>query len=155
MTRVFGSCSMYSMRSQTSRSDWLPSDTQTLKPMPLSWARSNIETISAPLWLTRPTWPRGISSGSSTREDVRASGCQGLIRPMQLGPMMCMPAARASPAISASMRAPSGPASAKPVVMTTAQRPPARPHSRSAGRRTSRPTASKATSTGPASVIEG
>ena len=155
MTRVFGSWSMYSMRSQTPRSDWLPSDTQTLKPMPVSWARSNIETISAPLWLTRPTWPRGISSDSSTRDDVRASGCQGLMRPMQLGPIIRMPAARASRAISASRRAPSGPASAKPVVMTTAQRTPARPHSRSAGRRTSRPTAKSATSTGPASPMDG
>ena len=37
---VAGSATMYSMKSQSSRSDWLPSETQWRKPMPSVAARS-------------------------------------------------------------------------------------------------------------------
>ena len=56
----------------TIRSDWLPSDTQRLNPIPASCARLKIETISAPLWLIRPIEPSPRLSVLSTTDEHSA-----------------------------------------------------------------------------------
>ena len=72
MASVPASSTRYSTKSQTSRSTWLPSETQWRKPMPSVAARSKIETMSAPLWLTRPIGPSRSVSVSSTTEEQSA-----------------------------------------------------------------------------------
>src|SRR4030095_9846719 len=61
-------------------------ETQWRKPMPSVPARSKIDTIKAPLWLTSPMGPSRRWSVSSTTEEQRASRWWGTMSPMQLGP---------------------------------------------------------------------
>jgi hypothetical protein len=72
MTVVPGSAIRCSRKSQISRSHWLPIEAQTLKRIPSARARSNIDTIRAPLWLISPTPPGVKSHLSMTSEDVSA-----------------------------------------------------------------------------------
>src|SRR5262252_6840279 len=92
-----------------------------------------MDTISAPLWLTRLTVPSRSRSVSSTTDEQSARWWCGTISPMQLGPMMRVPV-RAEMSTSSACRAmPSGPASANPVVMITQQPTPACAASRTCG----------------------
>ena len=57
ITSVLASPIAYSRKSHTSRSAWLPSDTQKLKPVPRSYARDSMAPASAPLWLMSAILP--------------------------------------------------------------------------------------------------
>lgn len=124
MTRVRSSSIRYSTKSQSSRSAWLPTDTQWLKPTPISRARSKIVAIRAPLWLMKPIVPTGRESTSSAGEEHSTSLFAGLITPRQLGPISRMPCARAAATISRSSLAPSAPASENFEVMMMPPRAP-------------------------------
>ena len=116
--------------------------------MPSAAARSKIETISAPLWLTSPMAPSGSRSVSSTTDEQSASRWWGTISPMQLGPTSRMPDSRAIATSSAWRAAPSAPASAKPVEMMTQQPTPAAAASRTVATSEEPGTARMATSGG-------
>ena len=69
--------------------------------------------------------------------------------PMQLGPIIRMPLARAAATIRCWRATPSGPASAKPALKTTADFTPRRAQASIAGVASSAPTAMMAQSTSP------
>ncbi len=61
MTSVSGSASQASMKSTSSRTVLLPSETTSLKPMPSSLAQSSTDVTTAPDWLRNDIVPgRGL-----------------------------------------------------------------------------------------------
>ena len=79
---------------------------------------------TAPLWLRMVT-PEKADSTLLMRVKEATSPARASRKPMQFGPISRMPAPRAMATISRCMAAPSGPASAKPELSTTAARAPA------------------------------
>ena len=149
-TSVSGSSIRYSKKSFRSMSAWLPTDTALEKPAPTSTPREIMAPISAPLWLARPMPPRGNSVSVPITTPVVAHRLWwAFIRPMQLGPISRTPPARARATRASSSARPSGPVSAKPAVMHSAQPTPLATQSSTAARTCWRGTRRMARSTGP------
>ncbi|MCY1231900.1 hypothetical protein D9M72_443620 [compost metagenome] len=99
------------MKSFSSRSAWLPTETQCENPMPMPYERSNSVPMSAPLWLMKPMGASIRWSTLSAGDEHSTSLLTGLIRPKQFGPINRMPCAAATATTSRSSASPSGPAS--------------------------------------------
>ncbi len=150
ITRVWGSSSQSSSRSLPETSALLPIDTNWVRPIPWSWATFRMATPSAPDWLTKPKEPGRAGVGAKVA--LRRTSGSVLITPMQLGPIIGMPAARTVSRSRRSRAAPSAPVSPKPAVITTRPRTPLTTHSSTACWTASRGTATTARSIGSGTV---
>ncbi len=117
MTSVRGSSLQYCTRSLPETSALLPTETNVEMPRFRRRASSRSARPRAPLCEDRPTRP----SGGWTGENVALRRTRGsvLMRPMQLGPTMRIPAARTFSRIAASRWRPSAPVSRNPALMMT------------------------------------
>ena len=149
IARVNGSAMKYSMKSQISRSAWLPTETAMLNPVPRSWACEMSDAMSEPLWLIKPIWPAGMGSTARATDEVSANRSPGLMNPRQLGPISRMPWLRAKRTNSSCRAIPDGPDSAKSAANTTHADTPASPQAVIVAGICAAGTASSATSIGP------
>ena len=86
-------------------------------PSPRSLARSISARPSAPLWVAKPTPPRGGVAGAKV---TFSRACSAVLRiPRQFGPTRRIPAALQTSTSRSWSSAPSGPVSAKPAEITT------------------------------------
>lgn len=120
------------MKSASSRTALLPSETMSLKPMSSSLAQSMTAVMNAPDWLMKDMLPSRAMSGPN----VAFMPTSVFMMPRLFGPTTLRSYSSAMSRSSCSRAAPSLPVSPKPAVMTTTFWMPASPADFIAGRTT-------------------
>ena len=134
-------------RSLPDTSARLPAETNVDRPSPRFAASARIAMPSMPDWQKKPIRPGGGTTGAKVAF-IRTAGSV-FTRPRQFGPSTRIPAPRASATNCRSASAPTGPASAKPAVITTSPCTPLARHAWTTPATSAVGTVTTARSTGP------